>query len=589
MGLFSKKDKDAKTAAPEAAHDHDHEHDHAHDHAHDHEHDHGGDHGDGSDWFIPEESRAYLSQLFKGLKTPVELRLFSKPGVNDEYTGFTRSFIVDLTRLSDKISLSEASLDAPEATEKGITESPTILVAPDRYDIRYTGAPAGEEGRSFIETIALCSLGTSGLRQASRDLLAKLTEKRQVRVFVSPTCPYCPGQVVNAVRAAVERPELVSVQVVEIGENRKLAESYNVGSVPHTVINDTLSVLGLEPEERFMAELVTLKSAEDIMQASGMGTGSGAAAAESVFRDLVIVGGGPAGLSAGIYAERAGLKSVVLEKGNVGGQIAATPVVENYPGVTSTSGGKLVDMLSTHAREYVDIHEFEGVDEIKVGRLIEVVTPRALYRCRALILATGAAWKSLGVPGEAAFHGNGVSHCASCDGALYKGRKVLVVGGGNTALTDALHLKNLGVDVTIAHRRDSFRAQDHLQKSVTREGIPVLWNTEVTAMLGETKFTGARLRDTVTGEERDLPCDGVFLAIGEKAETGLARQVGLKLDAEGNIAVDRETRTSSIYAAGDVTGGLRQIVTAIGAGATAAMTAFVDLKRLEAEEAESGK
>lgn len=538
------------------------------------------------EWFIPEESRSYLAQLFKGLKAPVELRLFSKKGVNEEFTGFTRKFIVDLARLSDKITLAEADADSPEAKERGATESPTILVAPDRFDIRFTGAPAGEEGRSFIETIALCSLGTSGLRQTSRDLLAKLTEKRQVRVFVSPTCPYCPGQVVNAVRAAIERPELVSVQTVEISENRDLAQRFNVGSVPHTVIDDTLSVLGLEPEERFIAELVSMRSAEDIPQTSGSG-----AAEESVFRDLVIVGGGPAGLSAGIYAERAGLSSVVLEKGNVGGQVAATPVVENYPGITSTSGGKLVDMLATHAREYVDIHEFEEVNEIKVGRLIEVITPRALYRCRALILATGAAWKSLDVPGEAAFHGNGVSHCASCDGAIYKGRKVLVVGGGNTALTDALHLRNLGVDVTIVHRRDAFRAQDHLQKSVARESIPVLWNTEVTAMLGETKLNGARLRDTVSGEERDHPCDGVFLAIGEKAETGLARQVGLKLDADGNIAVDRETRTSipRIYAAGDVAGGLRQIVTAIGAGATAAMTAFVDLKRLETEEAEGGK
>lgn len=557
MGLFSKKDE-AKDETPRAE----------------------------QDWFIPEESRTYLAQLFKGLKVPVELRLFSKKGVNEEFTGFTRKFIVDLARLSDKITLSETDIDSPEAKERGVAESPTILVAPDRYDIRFTGAPAGEEGRSFIETIALCSLGTSGLRQASRDLLAKLAEKRQVRVFVSPTCPYCPGQVVNAVRAAIERPELVSAQVVEISENRDLAQRFNVGSVPHTVINDTLSVLGLEPEERFIAELVSMRSAEDILQTSRSG-----AAEESVFRDLVIVGGGPAGLSAGIYAERAGLSSVVLEKGNVGGQIAATPVVENYPGITSTSGGKLVDMLATHAREYVDIHEFEEVKEIKVGRLIEVITPRALYRCRALILATGAAWKSLDVPGEAAFHGNGVSHCASCDGAIYKGRKVLVVGGGNTALTDALHLKNLGVDVTIAHRRDAFRAQDHLQKSVTREAIPVLWNTEVTAMLGETNFSGVRLRDTVTGEERDHPCDGVFLAIGEKAETGLARQVGLKLDTDGNIAVDRETRTSipRVYAAGDVTGGLRQIVTAIGAGATAAMTAFVDLKRLETEEAEGGQ
>ncbi len=539
---------------------------------------------DAQEWLIPEESRGYLSQLFKGLKAPVELRLFTGKGLNEEYAGFTRRFIADLTRLSDNISLTEVDLDAPEAAERGIAESPTVLMAPDRYDIRFTGAPAGEEGRTFIEAIALCSLGRSGLRQTSRDLLATLAEKRHVRVFVSPTCPYCPGQAVNAVRAAIERPELVSAQIVEISENRELAQRFGVGSVPHTVINDSLAVLGMEPEERFTAELVALRSAEELTGTAGS---PGGAAEESVFRDLVIVGGGPAGLAAGIYAERAGLRSVILEKANVGGQVAATPVVENYPGMTSTSGGKLVDMLAAHAREYVDIHEFEPVQEIKVGRLIEAVTPRVLYRCRALILATGASWKALGVPGESAFHGNGVSHCASCDGALYKDRKVVVVGGGNTALTDALHLRNLGADVTVVHRRDAFRAQEHLQKSVAREAIPVLWNSEVTAVLGEGALTGVRLRDTVTGEERELACDGVFVAIGEKSETRLARQVGLRLDADGNVAVDREMRTSipRIYGAGDVTGGLRQIVTAMGAGATAAMTAFADLKRFESEEA----
>ncbi|EPR34889.1 Pyridine nucleotide-disulfide oxidoreductase, FAD/NAD(P)-binding domain containing protein [Alkalidesulfovibrio alkalitolerans DSM 16529] len=541
------------------------------------------------EWFIPEESRGYLRQLFASLKDPVGLVLYSGAGQNDEFVEFTRKFCRDLDHLSDKISLAERGLDSDEAKAAGIAESPTIAIAPERYDIRFTGAPAGEEGRSFIETIALCSLGQSGLRKASRDLLAELDEKRHVRVFVSPTCPYCPSQVMNAVRAAVERPEMISVQVVEISENPEIARRFNVGSVPHTVINDTLPILGLEPEERFIVELATLQPAEDLLSQLGsraVAEGKGAAAEESIFRDLVIIGAGPAGLAAGIYAERAGLRTIVLDKKNVGGQVAITPVVENYPGLVSTTGGRLVDMLAAHAREYVHIHEFEEVKEIKVGRLIEVLTSRALYRCRALILATGATWKQLGVPGEQKFYGNGVSHCASCDASLYKGRSVAVVGGGNTALTDALYLRNIGARVTIIHRRDAFRAQEHLQKSVKREGIEVIWNAEVTAMLGEDTFAGLRIREVESGKERDLKMDGVFLAIGEKAETGLARQIGLALDEEGNIAVDRAMRTSipRIYAAGDVTGGLRQIVTAIGAGSTAAMTAFSDLKRLEAEE-----
>ncbi|EPR37551.1 Pyridine nucleotide-disulfide oxidoreductase, FAD/NAD(P)-binding domain containing protein [Desulfovibrio sp. X2] len=545
--------------------------------------------GGDDEWFIPEESRTYLEKLFAGLRSPVALWLFTKKGLNDEYNEFTHKFTRDLARLTDKIEITEFDLGDTEAKERGIEESPTLLVAPDRYDIRFTGAPAGEEGRSLIEAVVLCSLGESGLRKTSRDLLAELDEKRQVRVFVSPTCPYCPGQVGTAVRTAVERPELISVQVVEITENQGLARRFNVGSVPHTVINDTLPVLGLEPEERFVVELTSLTPAEELLLSIGRkGTGA-PGGQEAVERDVVIVGGGPAGLTAAIYAERAGLRSVVLEKKTVGGQIAVTPIVENYPGIIATAGGKLVELLSQHAREYVDIHEFEEVTEIKVGRSVEVVTPRALYRCRALILATGAQWKMLGVPGEKEFYGNGVSHCATCDAALYKGGKVAVVGGGNTALTDALYLRNLGVDVTIVHRRAAFRAQEYLQKSVQRESVPVLWNTRVTSMMGKEKFEGLRLENTLSGETSEFSCDGVFLAIGERSNTVLARQVGLRIDEDGNIDVDRAMRTSipRVYAAGDVTGGLRQIVTAVGAGATAAMTAFEDLKRFETEEQEA--
>jgi len=185
---------------------------------------------------------------------------------------------------------------------------------------------------------------------------------------------------------------------------------------------------------------------------------------EVIEKDVVIVGGGPAGLAAGIYTVRSGLKTAVVERGPLGGQVALTPVVENYPGFTRVPGKTLVDILVSHALEYVQIFQGEEVLSIQPGGMIEVVTSRRKFYTKAVILATGAKYKRLGVPGEARFMGRGVSFCATCDGPLFKGRKVIVVGGGNSAVTEALYLRNIDVDVTLVHRRDTLRAQEHLTK-----------------------------------------------------------------------------------------------------------------------------
>lgn len=542
-------------------------------------------------WFIPQDSRDYLLKLFAKFKEPVTLELFTKAGLNDKYNEFTQKFLGDLDRLTDKIVLRSYTLDDPHARERGVDRSPEILVAPDKYRLRFTGAPAGEEGRSFIETLLLASTGDSGLAPSSRELLAELDEPRQVTVFVSPTCPYCPGQVTNGARAAVERPDLVALRAVEIGENPDLAEASKVGSVPHTVMSSAKAddpaprvyhVLGQEPEARFAVELLTLKPAEQWLREHGAPAGATAPGPQAREVDVVILGAGPAGLSAAIYVVRAGLSALVLDKGSVGGQVAVTPQVENYPGFPLVAGAKLVDILVSHAREYCDVREFVETTEIKIGRRIEVHTLGGeVFVCRALILAMGATWKQLGIPGEQKFFGQGVSYCASCDGYIYKGRTVAVVGGGNTAFTDALHLKHLGATVSIIHRRDAPRAEHHLQQSVEREGIPLVLDTVVTALEGDTALRGLKLRNVQTGEESQLAVDGLFVAIGQQANSQLARQIGIGVDMDGFIQVDAAMRTNipRIYAAGDITGGIRQIVTAVGRGTTAALTVFEDLTR----------
>jgi thioredoxin reductase (NADPH) len=295
--------------------------------------------------------------------------------------------------------------------------------------------------------------------------------------------------------------------------------------------------------------------------------------------DVIILGAGPAGLSAGIYASRAGLDCVILEKGVPGGQVLSSPTIENYPGFPEIAGMKLMENMAEHAKRYVDIREGEEVLRVRGGDKFEVFTTSGRYTSRALILATGSSHRKLDVPGEDGMTGKGVSYCATCDGFFYKGKEVIVVGGGNTALTDALHLSSLGCKVTIVHRRNQLRADRHLQDSVIKHKIPILWDTVVDEIVEGNEVTAVRLRDLKTGTVHTKPVSGVFVAVGEVPSSQLAAELGLDMDSGGFITVDRSFRTNVafVYAAGDVSGGIRQIVAAVHGGAAAALSCFEDL------------
>jgi thioredoxin reductase (NADPH) len=526
-------------------------------------------------WLLDAPSREHLKDVFKEhLDKEVQILLFASEEENKPYGEFCRSLLHDLHRLDARISFEEYDLSSPEAKTHDVTRAPTLIVQPDQYSIRFTGAPAGEEAQTLIQTLLLVSAGRSGLDQNSRDMLAGLDEKRHVRIFVNPGCPYCPAQVLNGIKAAIERPHMVAVECIETGENQDLVDAFHVGSVPHTVYGPELETKGLESEQVFVEQLVTLVPSAEV-------AGDDLSPGEEVVVDLVIVGGGPAGLAAGMYASRAGLSAVVLEGGIAGGQIAVTPVVENYPGYASIGGKELVAVLLDQARSYLPVQEGEEVVDVSLGRHVIVTSTKGRYTCKALLVATGATWKHLGLDGEERFLGRGISYCASCDGYLYKGKEVLVVGGGNTALTDALHLNNLGVHVRIVHRRDAFRAEKHLQDAVEREKIPVLWNKTVVGLRGREVLEEVDLEDTQTREIQTLKVPGVFLAIGVRPNTSLVAPLGIKVDDHGYILTDGQGRTSlpRIYAAGDVTGGVQQIVTAVSKGSVAAMSVFEDLGR----------
>jgi thioredoxin reductase (NADPH) len=253
--------------------------------------------------------------------------------------------------------------------------------------------------------------------------------------------------------------------------------------------------------------------------------------------------------------------------------------VENYPGLTHVGGKTLVDIMVTHALEYVKIFPGEEVMDIEPGEPLVVVTNRRRFKARAVLLATGASHRHLGVPGEARLSGHGVSYCSTCDGPLFKGKKAIIVGGGDSAVTEALHLFNIGVDVTLIHRRESLRAQDHLTKNLLSGDIPVILNTEIKEIQGKDRVEKVLVYNNKSKKENIMTTDAVFIAIGYQPAVALARKIGVELTPEGYIKRDQKHRTNipGIYSAGDVEGGYKQIVTASGQGSEAALSIFEDL------------
>jgi len=367
----------------------------------------------------------------------------------------------------------------------------------------------------------------------------------------------------------------VTLRVVEAGENRSLADRFSVASVPQTVVNGNVTAVTLQPEEAFV---------DSLFGGAPVEIGAPGPEGRVIEKDAVVIGAGPAGLTAAIYLERSGMKTVVLEKGGIGGQVAITPVVENYPGYTRISGKTLMDMMAQQALQYTDIRQGEEVVDVErdTGGGFRVVTAANTYRTGVLIITTGARHRKLGVPGEERLFGRGVSYCATCDGYFFKdGKKVIMVGGGNTAVTEALYLESIGVDVTIVHRRDRLRAEERLQDNLEDRGIPVIWNTVVEEIAGDSSVEAVRLRNVNNGRTSEMKVDGVFIAIGYEPINDIAKKLGLEMDAEGYIRVDAQQRTSmrGVYAAGDITGGIKQIVTAVGQGGVAAITAFEDMMK----------
>ena len=291
--------------------------------------------------------------------------------------------------------------------------------------------------------------------------------------------------------------------------------------------------------------------------------------------ELAIIGGGPAGYSAAIYAVRAGIKTLVIDKGMGGGLANVSPKIENYPGFESISGMDLMEKMKQHASKYAGINFNEEVKKIEKSKdNFNIKSDKKLYIVKALILCMGTDYRKLNTPGEKELTGKGVSYCATCDGFFFKGKKVAVIGGGNTALIEAIFLKQIGCEeVFVIHRRDQLRAEKAYEDEAIEKGVQILYHTHVDSINGQQNVEFLEIHDVKTDKKSKFPIDGVFVSIGEEPQNELAKELEVKLDSRGFIIVDKQQKTNvkGVYAAGDITGGLRQVVTACAEGAVAAL------------------
>ncbi len=290
--------------------------------------------------------------------------------------------------------------------------------------------------------------------------------------------------------------------------------------------------------------------------------------------DMIIIGGGPAGYTAALYAARAGLDTMLLEKMSAGGQMALTGDIDNYPGFSDGIDGFTLGMnMQQGAERFGAKTEYAEVDSVDFSdKIKKIVTSYGTYQAKTVVIATGANPRELGVAGEKELTGRGIHYCAHCDGRFYKDKTVVVVGGGNSAAADALYLSNLAKKVYVVHRRDTLRATKIYHEPLMKaENVEFVWDSTVTDFVADSRVQGVKIKNKLTETESEIACDGVFVSIGRKPATEFLNDT-VMLDSNGYIVADESTKTNvdGVYAAGDVrTKALRQVVTAVSDGAVA--------------------
>lgn len=392
-------------------------------------------------------------------------------------------------------------------------------------------------------------------------------EKPVLVEFSAPWCVYCRRLAPALEVVAREYQDTLVFGAINIDEEPELAQAEKIELVPTLRIYQGGKVLGSVVAPESKAQLVSF--IEETIQHREQEEST----AEHIY-DMLVVGGGPGGYTAALYAARAGLDTAVLEKLSAGGQMALTDQVDNYPGFENgIEGFSLGEKMKRQAERFGVETKLTEVLSLQLSDKVKKVdTSEGLLYTRTIVFATGANPRELGIDGEKELTGKGVNYCAACDGMFYKDKTVVVVGGGNSAAADALLLSRICKKVIIVHRRDTLRATKvYHEPLMKKENVEFCWDSAVIELLHGEKITGVRLRNVKTGEERTLDCDGIFISIGRKPSTELVKGQ-LEIDPAGYVVADESTRTNipGVFAVGDVrTKALRQIVTAVADGAVA--------------------
>jgi len=483
-----------------------------------------------------------------------------------------QDLLQDIVQLSDKITLT-VSADAT-------VRKPSFSINRPGSDIgvRFAGVPMGHEFTSLV--LALLQVGghTIKLDEAVIEQVRNLEGDFVFETFISLTCHNCP-EVVQALNAMSVINPRIKVTTIDGGVFPKEVEERQIMAVPMMFLNGEHFGQGRTNVEEILAKLDTNAGVRQAAELSK----------KEVF-DVLIVGGGPAGAAAAIYAARKGIKTGVLAE-RFGGQVLDTLAIENFVSVQATDGPKFAVALEQHVKEYeVDIMNTQRADKLlTVGKLIEIQTASgAVLKAKSVVLATGARWREINVPGEKEYRNHGVAYCPHCDGPLFKGKRVSVIGGGNSGVEAAIDLAGLVKHVTLIEFGAELRADAVLQRKLNSlKNVTVITSAQTTEIHGDGKIVnGLSYTDRNSGVSHKVELEGVFVQIGLVPNTEWLKGT-LALSRHGEIEVDARGQTSlpGVFAAGDVTTvPYKQIVIAVGEGAKAALSAFDHLIRSDDEE-----
>ena len=482
-----------------------------------------------------------------------------------------KELLQEIVLLSDKITLVER-MDA------GVrTPSFSINRAGSDIGVRFAGVPLGHEFTSLV--LALLQVGGHTIKfdEAVIEQIRNLDGDYEFETFISLSCHNCP-EVVQALNAMAVINPRIKVTTIDGGVFPQEVEERQIMAVPMMFLNGEHFGQGRTNVEEILAKLDTNAGAR---QAAALNK-------KDVF-DVLIVGGGPAGAAAAIYAARKGIKTGVLAE-RFGGQVLDTLAIENFISVKETDGPKFAVALEQHVKEYeVDIMNTQRAAKLTPGRLVQIETANgAVLKAKTVILATGARWREINVPGEKEYRNHGVAYCPHCDGPLFKGKRVAVIGGGNSGVEAAIDLAGLVKHVTLIEFGAELRADAVLQRKLhSLPNVTVITSAQTTEIHGDGKIVnGLSYTDRVSGESKKVELEGVFVQIGLVPNTEWLKGT-VALSRHGEIEVDARGQTSipGVFAAGDVTTvPYKQIIIATGEGAKAALSAFDHLIRSDDEE-----